>query len=48
MVAEGTKIIYKYHDYGRLKVYSIRKKELIINGPGVILEEIKRSVENGS
>lgn len=46
--AEGAKIIYKPHDGGRLKVYSIRKKELVVNGPDVIVGEIKRVVENGN
>jgi len=45
--AEGAKIIYKPRDGGRLKVYSIREKELVINGPDIIVGEIKRVVENG-
>lgn len=44
--AQGAEIVYKYRDAGRLKVYSIGKKELIVNGPGEIVGAIKISVES--
>lgn len=48
--AQGAEIIYKCKDGGRLKVYSIGEKELIVNGPSEIVGAIKISVEseNGS
>lgn len=44
---KGSKIIYKKRDAGRLKVYSIRAGELVVNGPFKIVEQIMEAVGDG-
>lgn len=46
---KGSEIIYKKRDAGRLKVYSIRENELVVNGPFKIVEQIMEAVgDDGS